>query len=107
MTATDELVEVMARAAHETGWIEGDPPWADLVGFQREIYLSEARAALTALRAKEGEMGWQCVPMAPTEKMLGETQITEPGYRRPPSARIIEEYYRAMLSASPTPPGSE
>lgn len=93
----EALVEVIARAmlADELAvrpTLTFDPAWKQ----ESDIWLSNARAALSALEAA----GVRLAPDQPTAEML-EHAFGSINYTEPSPSEDAERVYSAMLSASP------
>ena len=106
MSEREKLIEVMARAmlADELAvrpTLTFHPTWEQ----ESDIWLSNARAALTALEAA----GVRLVPVEATEEMVerGDGRmrawIPMPTYKGEYS-QVLQDAYRSMLAASPYAP---
>lgn len=88
---TPDLIETMARAIEPDVWFRG----AEYRGRQ-DAALAKARAALKAAE----EAGWVLVPKEPTKEMW------KAGIRHLDSECSNMAWWRALIAARPSPPGS-
>lgn len=66
MAEQDEIVEIMARAAHDA--VPYRPAWEAAYDYERNIFRHEARATLSALTAAGCEVvQWRPIAEAPTD----------------------------------------
>ncbi len=89
---SDALIEAVAREIFFGDG--GDPTAWDKVRV-RELYLSNARAALSAIEAN----GYRVVPVEPTQEMAEKARNAI--YDSAPSTIRARSVYAAMLSAAP------
>ena len=89
---SDKLIEAVAKAihAHEAARIGNTRAWSSETTFEQDLWLGDARAALSAIEAS----GYAVVPIYPTREMSYAAPTNLDGV-------AVEDIYAAMLSARP------
>ena len=91
------LIETMARAMFLDDE-QDESSWENANGLAKQIYASNARAAIAAAEAA----GWKLVPVEPTEAMMDAGLC---GWQTAPAdayvGEVVARVYPAMLAAAP------